>query len=56
MVNKSTILEVSDQRFWESLHIIPERSDLPPGGLGGEAPKIQGWCGGRKAKPPSRCP
>ena len=51
MVKKSTILEVSDQRFWESLRIIPERSDLTPGGLGGDTPKIQGGSGGGEAPP-----
>ena len=50
MVKNSTILEVSDQRFWESLPILLERSDLTPGGVGGEAPQDSGVCGG--AKPP----
>ena len=52
MVKKSTILEVSDQRFWESLRIIPERSDLTPGGLGGEAPQDSGGVRGGRSPPP----
>ena len=45
-------IDLSDQRFWESLRIIPEQSDLTPGGLGGEAPQDSGGCGGGGAKPP----
>ena len=40
MVKKTTILDVSDQQFWESLPIIPERSDLTPGGLGAKPPVV----------------
>ena len=50
MVKQTTILEVSDQQFLESLRIIPERSDLTPGGLGGEAPQdSEGVRGGGEA-------
>ena len=47
------ILKVSDQPFWESLRIILERSDLTPGGLGGEAPQDSGGGagGGGEATP-----
>ena len=55
MVKKSTILEVSDQRFWESLPIIPERSDLTPGGLGGEAPQDSGGVREGVGRSPLRC-
>ena len=55
MVKKTTILEVSDQQFWESLPIIPERSDLTPGGLGGEAPQDSGGGRGGAKPPPLPC-